>query len=199
MKRNGKVALIGGVLLCVLCSAWVWTVHPSSVAGNFTNEMKIPNPKPLNDHGADVWDRTGDHKNSPYFYTEDFYNAKSTDSRFIIPEFKTLQQSTWWSCGPACIMMVLEHYGKLEDWNEENLAALRTDHSEQHIGTCMDQMLDIINGVGGFDVVSTYDYQDNLDDINMAFFREQIQAGYPVLVGWNDWGGHWSVICGIGV
>ena len=30
----------------------------------------------------------------------------------------------------------------------------------------------------------------------MSFVRERIAAGTPILVGWNDWGGHWQVIIG---
>ena len=30
----------------------------------------------------------------------------------------------------------------------------------------------------------------------MSFIRERIEAGTPILVGWNDWGGHWQVIIG---
>ena len=32
--------------------------------------------------------------------------------------------------------------------------------------------------------------------VDMAFIRERIAAGIPILVGWNDWGGHWQVIIG---
>lgn len=189
-------ALCGGIALCAICCALMWALRPAAPAGNFTNEMKLPVTHSLSDHGADVWDRMGDHEDSPYFYTADFYNMESTDSRFILSNFKTMQQTAWWSCGPTSILMVLEHYGALGDWNEENLAALRADHSQQHIGTCMDQMIEILNGVGGFDLVTTYDYQDRLDEVNLAFFRAQIEAGCPVLVGWNDWGGHWEVVIG---
>lgn len=190
------MALCGSLLLCVLSCVLALTVYPTLSKGNFTNAMKIPNPNPLNDQGADIWDRVGDHANSPYFYNLDFYNMESSDSRFIIPKFKTLQQSSWWSCGQASIMMVLEHYGVLGEWNEKSLAELCNDHSDEHIGTCLDQMIEILNGVGGFDLVTTYDYQDNLDKIDKTFFLEQIKAGYPVLVGWNDWGGHWEVVIG---
>ncbi|MEG1781445.1 MAG: papain-like cysteine protease family protein [Clostridium sp.] len=189
-------ALCGSLVLCAVCCALLLTLRPALPTGNFTNEMKIPNAHPLNDGGADVWNRMCDHADSPYFYNLDFYNLKSTDSLALLPHFKTLQQTSDWSCSSACILMTLEYYGVSGDWNEGSLAALRSDHSQQHTGTCMDQMIEILNGVGGFDLVTTYDYGDNLDEINMAFLRRQIQAGYPVLVGWNDWGGHWEVIIG---
>ena len=80
--------------------------------------------------------------------------------------------------------------------SEESLAALREDHEDQHIGTCLDQIIDMFEAVGGFELETTYDYGENLDIITMSFIREHIAAGIPILVGWNDWGGHWQVIIG---
>ena len=42
------------------------------------------------------------------FYNKDFYNAKSENGLYIIPQFKTIQQTSWWSCGVSCTEMVLE-------------------------------------------------------------------------------------------
>ena len=92
--------------------------------------------------------------------------------------------------------MVLDYFGKRGEWNEESLAALRENHEEQHIGTCLDQIVDMFQAVGGFELETTYDYQENPDAITMSFIREHIEAGMPILVGWNDWGGHWQVIIG---
>jgi hypothetical protein len=92
--------------------------------------------------------------------------------------------------------MVLNYFGKRGDWNEESLATLRENHEEQHIGTCLDQVIDMFEAVGGFELETTYDYTDNLDAVNMSFIKEHIAQGTPVIVGWNDWGGHWQVIIG---
>ena len=164
--------------------------------GNFTNEMKLPITYDYNDYGANAVDRKGDHKDSPYFSSVDFYNAKCTDSLSILPQFKTIQQTSWWSCGVSSVEMVLSFYGRLGDWNEKTLADLRDDHSDIHMGTCLDQIIEIFDKVGGFKLETTYDYKDNLDEINMAFIKQHIKDGIPVIVGWNDWGGHWQVIIG---
>ena len=163
---------------------------------NFTNEMKMEYRTNFNDGGANSVERKGDHANSPYFYDKDFYNAKSENGLYIIPKFKTIQQTSWWSCGVSCTEMVLEHFGRRGDLNEESLAALRENHEEQHIGTCLDQVIDMFEAVGGFELETTYDYADNLDIVNMSFIKEHIAQGTPILVGWNDWGGHWQVIIG---
>lgn len=164
--------------------------------GNYTSEMKMEYRANYADGGANGVERQGDHPDSPYFYDMDFYNAVSTESLAILPQFRTIQQTSWWSCGVSCTEMVLDYFGKRGDWNEESLAALREDHTDQHIGTCLDQVIDMFEAVGGFELETTYDYADAPDAVTMSFVRERIEAGKPILVGWNDWGGHWQVIIG---
>ena len=149
-----------------------------------------------NDGGANLGERSGDHENSPYFYQIDIYNAEPTDSLSILPQFQTIQQTSWWSCGVSCTEMILNYYGLRGDWNEETLAGLREDHSDLHIGTCLDQVMDMFEAVGGFELETIYDYADDPDVVNLSFVREHIRAGTPVMVGWNDWGGHWQIIIG---
>ena len=43
----------------------------------------------------------------------------------VLTHFRTMQQTSEWSCGVTAALMVLNWYGKLGDWNEESLAALR--------------------------------------------------------------------------
>lgn len=172
------------------------TAKAKSSGGNYTDEMKLPHTVDLNDAGASAVERKGDHPGSSYFYNVDFYNSSSTDTLSILPQFKTIQQTSWWSCGVCAVQMVLDHYGVLGDWNEESLAALRSDHSDIHMGTCLDQVIEMFDGVGGFELETTYDYLDDPDAISFSFLKEHIQAGIPIIVGWNDWGGHWQVIIG---
>ena len=122
---------------------------------------------------------------------------ESTDTLTVLHNFKTMQQTSEWSCGVTAALMVLNWYGKLGDWNEESLAALR--HSldgtelEGYPGTTLNQAIDIFNGVGGFDIVSTKDYPDGIwmDDI-----QGWLAEGKPVMICWNDFGGHWQTIIG---
>lgn len=189
-------ALIAAITLCTLSFFAAWLIAAAQLSGNFTQKMKFTTTSNLNDDGADQYDRIGDHKGSPYFYSADVYNMESTDTRFILPHFKTMNQTSWWSCGQTSVLMVLEHYNMRGNWNEESLAAVREDHSDMHIGTCLDQMIDMLEAVEGFELVTTYDYADHLEDINMRFFREQLKSGFPVIIGWNDWGGHWEIVIG---
>lgn len=167
-------------------------------AKNFSDEMKIPYAVDLSpEDGADSVERAGDHENSPYFAHPDVYNMESTDTLTVLHNFQTQQQTSEWSCGVTSALMVLNWYGKLGDWNEESLAALR--HSldgtelEGYPGTTLNQAMDIFNGVGGFDMITTYDYPDGIwvEDI-----QSWLAEGKPIMIAWNDWGGHWQVIIG---
>ena len=196
-KSNGAIALLlAAALLIGGVSGWLLADKLGGVEGNYGGEMKLDYRTDYAEGGANSVERMGDHEDSPYFYHADFYNAKSEDGFCILPRFKTIQQTSWWSCGVSSTEMVLDYFGCRGDWDEESLAALREDHEAQHIGTCLDQIIDMFEAVGGFELETTYDYKDNLDAVNMAFIREHIAAGTPILVGWNDWGGHWQVIIG---
>jgi len=203
MKKIVTLALTVLLVLGILsgCSASdtaAESAAPSRAATNFTDEMKIPCAMDLSPQdGADSVERSGDHKDSPYFAHPDVYNLQSTDSLTVLHNFRTQQQTSEWSCGVDAALMVLNWYGKLGNWNEQTLAALR--HSldgtklEGYPGTTLKQAMDIFSGVGGFDMITTYDRPDG---IWMQDIHDWLKEGKPVMICWNDWGGHWQVIIG---
>lgn len=166
--------------------------------GNYTDEMKLPYTVDLQEYGADSVERQGDHKDSPYFSRLDFYNMESTDTLTILPRFKTYQQTSEWSCGVASSLMVLAYYDKLDDYNEQTLAEIRSNGLKEEATTLKD-VVKIFKTVGGFDILSTYDFGSE-DAAGEYMSLEQIRAtlagGKPIIVAWNDWGGHWQVIIG---
>ena len=172
--------------------------NTTATAENFSDEMKIPYATDLSpEDGADSVEREGDHADSPYFAHPDVFNMESTDTLTVLHNFKTQQQTSEWACGVTAALMVLEWYDKLGDWNEETLAELR--HSldgtelEGYPGTTLNQAVDIFNGVGGFDIETTADYPDG---IWMENIQNWLAEGKPVMICWNDWGGHWQIIIG---
>ena len=172
--------------------------NTTATAENFSDEMKIPYATDLSpEDGADSVEREGDHADSPYFAHPDVYNMESTDTLTVLHNFKTQQQTSEWACGVTAALMVLEWYDKLGDWNEETLAELR--HSldgtelEGYPGTTLNQAVDIFNGVGSFDIETTADYPDG---IWMENIQNWLAEGKPVMICWNDWGGHWQIIIG---
>jgi hypothetical protein len=155
---------------------------------------KIPYDSGLPLGGAAQYERQFDVKNSPYYRSIDFYNKKSTGSLTLIEHFKTIQQATNVTCGPVCVLMVLEHFGKRNNYNEKQLQQLRGTAQDT---TYLRHIKRIFDEIGGFEYHSTYDYPEaNPETISETFFMEYIKQGIPVIVGTNAWGGHWQIIIG---
>jgi len=198
--KNGFKALCCLVLAMILILSISSCASPadrSTVFGNFTDEMKFDDAADLSEEdGADSVEREGDHSDSPYFKHPDYYNLESTETLTILSHFKTIQQSSEWSCGVASALMVLEWYGLRGDYNEETLAELRPQGLEPG-ATSLSEMVAMFDGVGGFKCYSAIDAGEDVYDIfTFDFIRDTLAAGDPILIGWNDWGGHWQVIIG---
>ena len=104
------------VWLLVLCMSLCLTAIAEE-GGNFSDEMKFDDGCDLSpEDGADSVERLGDHPDSPYFSHLDFYHMTSTDTLTILTNFKTIQQSSEWSCGVASALMTLEWYGLRGDY-----------------------------------------------------------------------------------
>lgn len=170
------------------------------VVGNFTDEMKIPYtayPDLMERHEREL-----DHPGSPYFYNYDFYNAENTETLTILPHFRTIQQMQNFTCGICSVQMVLDYYGRMGDWNEESLAELSPEHRFEdgglmHTGLCLDQLIEVFDKVGGFELETTYDHkEESYWDLKPELFYDFLDQGIPIIVGWIDRGGHWTVIIG---
>ena len=171
---------------------------PTRSGGNFTDQMKLAYRDELDpEAGADAVERQGDHPDSPYFSTVDFYNVESTETLTILPHFQTMQQTSEWSCGVVSALLVFNYYDQLGEQTERTLAELRSNGLTPE-ATDMESMIAIFNQVGGFDLESSLDYP--ADQLETAFPLERFEAllkeGTPVMVAWNDWGGHWQVVIG---
>jgi len=187
-------------VIAVLCMG-VFTLcgcsSSDSTGGNYTDDMKIAYATDLSaDDGADSVEREGDHEDSAYFSTLDYYNLESDDTLTILTNFQTYQQTSEWSCGVASALMVMNWYDMLGDYDEESLAEFRSNGTTAE-ATSLKQLIEIFEGVGGFDLYSTYDCEDGVyDAFTFDYIQETLADGNPIIVGWNDWGGHWQVIVG---
>ncbi len=199
MKKLIVFTLVVLMLLTGCAKLRTGKANPDAqTSGNFTDEMKIPYAEDMSpEDGADSVERAGDHENSPYFSSLDFYNLAPNDTLSILTHFKTQQQTTEWSCGVTSALMVVNWYGKLGDLNERTLAEFRSNGGAEPGATSLRQIVDIFEGVGGFDVYSTFDCADTVYEVfTLGFIRETLAQGTPILIGWNDWGGHRQVIIG---
>ncbi|MGX8773715.1 MAG: hypothetical protein ACSW8G_01510 [Bacillota bacterium] len=160
------------------------------------------------------YERSGDHDNSPYYKFIDCYNLEDTDTLHVLTNFQTLQQSSEYSCGATSAAMVTNWFGKNEGETDMSLMHARQDGELG--GTFLDGMEQIFQYMN-----DTYD-QDwvwvdtkNLDDPDgeESYIGDYcLQAGtmegwyglipylldndIPVMIGWDEWGGHWQVVIG---
>lgn len=175
------------------------TSNPTSTSpsGNFSDEMKLVFDVDLDEEGGADFDQRGGDHDSAYFSTIDFYNSKSNNTLTILPQFKTMQQTSEWSCGVVSALLVMNYYDKLASYNEQTLAEMRTNGLEED-ATSLASMVKIFDTVGGFDLESSFDY--SAEKLAEAFplerFETLLKEGTPVMVAWNDWGGHWQVVIG---
>lgn len=172
---------------------------------DYSNDMKLPvSSKITTDEGAASVDRQFDHKHSPYFQHPDFYHMKSTKTLTLLTGFRTLQQSSEWSCGPCAALMALDWYGKAGTYTEASLAAFRHQPADVHVsafpdgypGTTLKQMEEIFQKVGGFTYEDTLTFAKEGKTLTPDIIQQELKAGHPILVCWIDWGGHWQVIIG---
>ena len=184
------------VIIIILIAAIGAVISNFSKRGNFSNEMKLPNEVNLSlDSGANYNERSRDHKSSNYYSTIDFYNSKSNDTLTILEKFKTLQQSSEWSCGVASLLMVLDFYN-IEGYNEENLWIHHPKGFEAK-SSSLDELCTIVNNTSNLNIYSTKDIEGSFyDTFNTDFIISSLKNEKPIIIAWSDWGGHWQVIIG---
>lgn len=162
------------------------------IPSDYTDDHKIPYDSVLQLGGAAKSERSLDVKDSPYFQSYDFYNMESEGTLVLLKNFKTIQQVTEVTCGPACALMVLEHFGKKGEYNEKILKELRGTEQDT---TYLRHLLNIFDAIGGFTYASTFDYKKK-EDIPQSLFPDYLKRNIPVIVGSNEWEGHWQVVIG---
>ncbi|HWQ79249.1 MAG TPA: S-layer homology domain-containing protein [Anaerovoracaceae bacterium] len=160
------------------------------------------------------YERSGDFDNSPYYKSFDFYNygMKGSDSLVMLSEFRTVQQSTEWTCGPASALMVLDWFDKSNGLTDIDLAQMRQEGKEGATTiNGMEEIFGALNEDGGnWAWFTTRDlaYDEDLEAHSIGghylewgadddgLIPYLISAGIPVMVGWDEWGGHWQVVVG---
>ena len=161
--------------------------------GPYSDAHKIPYPSGIVLDGAAGLERQFDVPDSKYYPALDFYNMKSGGSLTILENFKTFQQTTEVTCGPACIVMLLEYYGMYGGQGDREMYELR-ENKERPESMLKDLIL-MLESFGDWEITSTYDWDgpaEPPEDLILNSLRE----GKPVIFGDDDWGGHWKIIIG---
>ena len=130
--------------------------------------------------GADAYAFAGDNPTSRFYVNPDFYHLTSDEILTIIPSFKTMQQTTEWSCGNAVALMTLTHMGKtdLSEWDiavamgssvdeDEENALPGTANNFHEYGTNVEEMYNFFSNLEGFEVIET-SYKTNYTEEDLV-------------------------------
>lgn len=178
-----------------------------------------PDTEALGDNGlagaaTGGYERSGDHEYSAYYKTFDFYNMEDDDTLKILTGFQTVQQATEWSCGMASAAMVMNWYDMLEDETEMSLGAVREE--KEYPGSLLTDMEDVfayMNEEHGHDwiwftnkdlddpegeesYIGDYCLQAGTMEEWYGLIPYLLENDIPMMIGWDEWGGHWQVIVG---
>jgi hypothetical protein len=172
----------------------------AETTGKVEESHVIPYPAGYitNQEGSSSFNGIGNVKNSPYFSFQDYYNLESTNTLTILSKYKTYQQTTEITCGPAAALTVLNHFGDIS-WDELRIAKIMG--TKPGTGTDTKGMVTFFKKIG-WDVTSslttankngtTFKTAQEFKD----FVIGNLKNNTPVLVENIDWGGHWRVIIG---
>lgn len=192
-----KITVLLAVAVLLMLNACLAMEKADKIAPSQTsNEKVIPYPPGLviDKEGASSAPMEINHKDSLYFTTPDFYAMASTDERVMLTHYKTYQQTTEYTCGPAAALTVLCHYGN-QDYDEMSLAAEMKTQGYP-IGTNPRNMVNFFKKIG-WQVESSLDSPAFADyNAFRGFVWQKLQESTPIMVENVEWGGHWRVIIG---
>lgn len=197
------------VLAIVLCILMVLVFTACQAAPPKDDVAVVPFEKHFLDYpegldifasGATSYDSYGDHFESPYWKPLDVFNMTPTANLSVIPNFKTAQQSTEYSCGAVSSFLVLNYYG-VTDYGEMELCQMGNVSDQTGVG--VDGVSKIFTDLG-WNVTTNRTANLELDPYAEAddpnnftnWVRTNLDAGTPIMVDWLDWAGHWQVIIG---
>ncbi|MBO7252322.1 MAG: C39 family peptidase [Oscillospiraceae bacterium] len=149
----------------------------------------------LHEDGAAAFSGKVNHANSRYYVFNDYYNMQSDETLHILSHFETYQQTTEFTCGAACALMVLNWYGARR-YHELAVSQLIESHPTK--GSTVENIADFFDLIG-WEVehhASTELKFDSLEHFEASVI-DYIDKGIPIMVDWVDWAGHWQVIIGI--
>ena len=146
--------------------------------------------------GAYIYQGKHDILNTKYYNFVDVYNMKSSGSLILLERFKTYQQTSEYSCGPASLIMVAYYIdGKI--LNESDLY-IKAGTSEA--GTKPEKLEKVISDLG-YTYESKFNFtEDTLpsrdEDTFSEYIKESLRNKEPVIILSNDWAGHYTIIIG---
>ena len=139
-----------------------------------------------------------DVKDSPYYKKIDIYNLKSGGSLILLEKYKTYQQHTGYTCGPAAALTVARHFLGKEPDSEMEMAKIMGTHPAgvKDPGTNTRGMSRYFEQKGWTVRNSLKEGSPETYEKFLGFVDRNLKQGIPIMVENVDWGGHWRVIIG---
>lgn len=134
-----------------------------------------------------------------YWPQHDYYNAASSSTLTMLTNYKTYLQTTGANCGPASVLTALDWFGQRGDLNDNDLVALR-EKDKWGGASSLRHMINIFENLSELELTSEWEIYSSYDNkyalYDTSWIQETLAEGYPIMVGWNSFGGHWQVIIG---
>lgn len=149
----------------------------------------------LDKAGASAFTGRVNHANSRYYVFNDFYNMESDETLHILTHFETYQQTTEYTCGAACALMVLNRFDAV-GYHEHLIGKLVESHPTR--GTTVENLADFFDLIG-WNVEYHAEPRESFDSPKAfeEYVIDRIDRGIPIMIDWVDWAGHWQVLVGI--
>lgn len=149
-----------------------------------------------------------DHYDSPYFKEIDFYHQNPTNTLISYKHFKTYQQTTFYTCGCSCALMVLNHLGYTKQTEKSIYLAMKEiqPNFDSH-GSTVDTMEKFFRNLGfQTETKNSVDPKKGPIEQNGPVLNPDRLRDYVISAIQNNQyiicispilGGHWTVIAGI--
>jgi len=160
--------------------------------------VKVTGALEKNGGGPAAVQGQADVKESPYFKTVDVYNLKSGGSLLLLEKYKTGQQHTGYTCGPAAALTVVRYFQGTSADTEMEIAKIMDTRPAgvKDPGTNTRGMSRYFEKKGWKVKNSLKDGSPKTYEKFLEFVDDNLKNGIPVMVENVDWGGHWRVIIG---
>jgi hypothetical protein len=114
----------------------------------------------------------------------------NSNSNRVLLNANSYQQTTSYTCGPAVIMSLMQHYGKLSsaDMNKKTEMQYANEMGTTSEGTSQTNMVNWLEN-HGFNVQSG-------QDVSIDMLLDNLRRHIPTIIVWNDWGGHALLVIG---
>jgi len=135
----------------------------------------------------------------------DFYQGNYDNTVRIVKNFRTYQQTSEYSCGPACLLMLLAYYGLPAGENALATEVDARDHNNPRAdgsyGTATAAMKKALEKrnlkvQSSLETADANGYSFLTIEEFTRFLKKQIAEGNPVVTENVEWGGHWMVLIG---